>query len=314
MIFVSASVFHKVGLLDILKSIDKDTQLFLEGDPVKQISGAHQQVYLYVELGKDEALNQKMLRALSKRPVKTWAILDPYGLYQDVSELFHAGAFDYLGPSFKKQLPEKARLKKALVWAGWEPEAKPRILTEDFNPAKPLVGKEYRFCFLLVDLYRPENLRSQLGDKGLALFRNHFKLFLEKLCQDNGGLLWIQQEFTFLVAFPPKSIQAAVFLGLKLLLSRSIHCIEIFNLRFFLDLRVSLHLGMASWQPPGKTGQIVSDAINSLFHLGMKNTPPNTFSFTQEGYEVVSPKIKSLLKNVGEFEGRQIYQTPVFSL
>ncbi len=314
MILVSSSVFGKMGLIDILKTLDKDTRVLTEGDVVKQISSAHEQALVFVEWVKDETLNQKLLRALMKRPAKTWAILDPYGLQQDPASLFHLGAFDYLGPEFKKQLPEKARLKKALGWAGWEPEVKPRIQMADFDPVKPLMGKDYRFCFLLVDFYKPENLRNQLGDKGVALFRNRYKNFLEKLCQDNGGVLWIQQEFTFLVAFSPKSIEMAVFVGLKLLLSRSLHCIEVFDLRFFVDLRVSMHIGTAPWQPPGRTGQVVSDSINSLFHLGMKRTPANAFSITEDCRDLLPPKVKNLFQNVGEYEGRQILQTPVFLL
>jgi len=313
MIYCFSTIFVKLGFIEELMKIDKDVSLYDLAEFTKVLKKIKDHEIIYVEFSKIPEENQKILKSLGKRPSKSWAVLDPFGVQNDPAELFHLGAFDYLGPQFNKQPVEISRLKKALLWAGWVKSSKVQTEKyEDFKLTKLTVNKEYRMFFLLIDLYNPDNLRKKLGEKGVAQFCSVFQDFLKQMCVENGGVLWIQQEFSFLLVFPPSSVENAVFLGLKLITSRSLFSIEKFDLKFILDIRASFHFGTAPWQEPGKTGNVVSDSINSLFHLGLKRAAANTLTFTENCLDSLPHRIKNLTKQIGEFEGRKIYQMPIF--
>jgi len=71
--------------------------------------------------------------------------------------------------------------------------------------------------------------------------------------------------------------------------------------------RIAMHIGNTVYQPRGKTGTIISDCINSLFHLGQKYTDEDGLFITENIYSFLNEKTKKLFIKVKPFEGRQIY-------
>ncbi|HAK46481.1 MAG TPA: hypothetical protein DCO79_11260, partial [Spirochaeta sp.] len=59
-------------------------------------------------------------------------------------------------------------------------------------------------------------------------------------------------------------------------------------------LKVSMHLGTTTWKARGKTGTIISDSLNSIFHLGTKYTPLNEMDITEEVYNELPAGIQKM--------------------
>jgi hypothetical protein len=56
------------------------------------------------------------------------------------------------------------------------------------------------------------------------------------------------------------------------------------------------------------TGEIVSESLNSVFHLGKKFTRPSQFFISAEAMGLVPERLKGLCVPVGRYEGRKIFR------
>jgi hypothetical protein len=93
--------------------------------------------------------------------------------------------------------------------------------------------------------------------------------------------------------------------GLRILLSSIFYDVEESLLPGRLSFRMALSLGATVYHEHD-TGRIVSDAINSIFHLGQRFTPPGQFLLTAEAYDLVPPALREFFLPSGTFEGRRI--------
>jgi hypothetical protein len=76
----------------------------------------------------------------------------------------------------------------------------------------------------------------------------------------------------------------------------------------------ALHYGVINYKQPGKTGTIISDAVNFIFHLGAKKAEPGRLTISGDLPDVTVPEnLKDLFIPAGEYEGRKIWQTKKFS-
>lgn len=289
----------------------------LESESLERLQEYHKpqpEDFTYVEIPKESQGGERILRVLRKFPTLRWAVMDWYGSISDCAQLFHEGAFDYFGEEYAQEPPTVARIRRGLTWAGWDSQGDGQIevMAESFDPATAKVGKTYRFLFLLVHIPLRDATRKRLGEKGLTQLRERFLQLLGQLAEEGQGVLWIQQELTFLLAYPPTQVRAALALGLRLVASRSLVSLEQLGLDFILDVRVNYDFGTASWQKPGETGQVIADAINFLFHLGIKRAPDNALTFSEESLESLPQRLRALLVREGDYEERNLFRTPVF--
>ena len=58
----------------------------------------------------------------------------------------------------------------------------------------------------------------------------------------------------------------------------------------------------------GDTGRIVSDAVNSIFHLGRRFTRAGQFLLTGDAAELVPPRFAASSSLPGSYEGRRIHR------
>ena len=170
-------------------------------------------------------------------------------------------------------------------------------------------GREYTFFMLFTEMSLPADWKTKSGSVHLNQLKQTFQSVAEKYSSECGGRLWIWNEYGGLILFPYTGRSCSpVIPGIKLMLNRALISIEDFNLHIPISLRVSMHLGNTTWKARGKTGTIISDSINSIFHLGTKYTPLNDMDITEDLYKALPPKLQSLFTEDGTFEERKIYR------
>lgn len=266
--------------------------------------------FLYIEEPLDLADAKKLYRFLSKQDLY-WGLLDPLGRVDDPAELFFFGACDYLSPvTFAQPLP-LARFKRMCQWGFPESIAAPDVAEKEETPwdwNQALTGQEYQFFFLLISLGDVPALKKRFGETRFNQLRNEFRTWLGRVSAEEGGQLWMDMDTSFLVLFPDTGSFSPLVFGFKTLLARMHLGFEYFRINQPLDLVMATHRGTATWRPPGDTGTVVSDAINSVFHLGQKFAPLNTLSMTSDCLTLVPPSFRDLLVEAGNYEGRSIHR------
>ncbi|GEM_PF-6748675 len=312
MVYIFSSVFAKEGSFDVLvQGKNPSAVLFTPSECQTSLKKLKSGDLVYYEAGKDLEENKKVFRALQKQTAAVWGILDPYGVVEDTAQLFHSGCSDYLGTKMRKIPMKKTRFTTVMDYAGVSMEEPVIKGIPSFTPSQATIGKEYAFTFLLVEVADQSGFKRALGETKLTKFRSSFVQFLNGTFQESGGVLWMQQEFSFLIAYPEKEVTSAVSTGLKLILSRSLLSLESFQLNHVIQFQCALHKGTAPWQKPGETGKVISDAVNSIFHLGQKRAVKNTLTLTQDCLNDFPQRLTPLLISEGEYEGRNIYRLPI---
>jgi len=270
--------------------------------------------FLYWEVPQDESEMKKGLKLLSKREDLLWGILDPQGQVKDPADLFFNGACDYLGiPNFPETLG-LPRFNRMIQWGTRGDDQE--VLDSDSSPApspgfnlqQVVPGQEYSFFFLLVTISDVPGLKKRFGDKRFHQLVSDFQTWLGWSVQEEGGQIWMEMDTSFLILFPDHQSTTGIIYGFKTLLARLHLGFEYFRLERPLDLTLAAHRGTSAWQPPGKTGTVVSDAVNSIFHLGQKYAPVNTLSMTENCLAFVPETFKDMIIPVGSYEGREIFR------
>jgi hypothetical protein len=76
----------------------------------------------------------------------------------------------------------------------------------------------------------------------------------------------------------------------------------------------ALHYGSISYKPPGKTGTLVSDAVNAIFHLGFKKAESGRLTFSSDIPDGSIPgSLQDCFVPAGVFEGLNIWHSRKFS-
>ena len=167
-------------------------------------------------------------------------------------------------------------------------------------------GKEHSFAFLFVEVDDAEELKKRHEPENLVNAMETFRAFIERIVQQYGGRLWMWGRFGGLALFPLSTpTSAAPLCGLRILLSRVFYDVDESLLPGSLSFHMALSVGTTVYQK-GDTGRIVSDGVNSIFHLGRKYAQPGQFLMTAEACELAPPELRGHMVPGGSFEGRRI--------
>ena len=264
----------------------------------------------------------KNLNYFVKKDSTPRIVLDRRNAIHDPADLLMKGC-DYINGHLMKTGIKPARLNRytdffhSISDTGEDPEASDsvqkqgdpkRIISE--NGWKDIKsGKEYTFIMLFAEMSIPSEWKKKSGNVHLNQLKNTFQSVAERISAQCGGKLWIWNEYGGLILFPYTG-QACVPVipGIKMMMNRVLISIEDFQLHTPVNFRVSMHIGETKWKARGNTGTIISDSINSIFHLGTKYTPLNNMDITADLYDELPAGIKSLFSKAGTFEGREIYR------
>ena len=269
----------------------------------------------------------------------SWGIIDPKGSIKDPAGLFFEGAADYLGADFfKSSKPiEQKRLKAASQWrsalAGSNeaekaeqekskgtrglPKTGVKLPSASLFPGwkNMKTGKTLPFYLLYCSLKGQVALNSRLGEKAYTQLHQRFLAYLYQNFQNSEGLIWMDSGKDCLFLLPPKAknAESAITACIRMLISAPLVAMEVLGLTIPVSFVFTLHYGSISYSPPGKTGSVVSDAVNYVFHLGPKKAETGRFTISGEVPDGSVPKVlEDCFISAGEYEGRKIWHTKKF--
>jgi hypothetical protein len=261
-----------------------------------------------------------------------WGIVDPKGESPDPAAFFFEGASDYIGPGLIKNGWDKKRLMAALSWrkdGSLETAAPPAVsgISENGGSRKFPGGKfegwksirtgtTAPFLFLFFSLSGTSKIRAHLGERAITVVQNRLRDTLHQNLQESQALLWMESDFSSLFLIPPRApnAKAAVEASLRMIAGCRLTGIEKLGLSTPVDFTFALHYGKTVFRAPGKTGTIVSDAVNYIFHLGNKKAEPGRLTISAEvGDEAVPDGLKNLFTAAGIYEGLPIRHSRRFS-
>jgi class 3 adenylate cyclase len=169
-------------------------------------------------------------------------------------------------------------------------------------------GHEHSFAFLFIEVDEAEDLKKRHEPENLASAMATFREFVERIVAQHGGRLWMWSRFGGLVLFPlHEPTPFAPICGLRILLTSIFYDVEESLLPGRLSFRMALSVGSTVYHD-GDTGRIVSDAVNSIFHLGRRFTRPGQFVLTADAHDLVPPQLRGYFTPAGAYEGRRIHR------
>jgi len=177
------------------------------------------------------------------------------------------------------------------------------------------VGSEGTFFFLFVSLSAKASLRSLMGAAAYSSYKNRLRDLLQQGFREANALLWMETEDTNLFLIPSRAANCriAIEAALKMILNSRIIGMDKLGLSTPVEFSFALHYGKTTFRSPGKTGEIISESVNYVFHLGTKKAEAGRLTISDEVDEEAFPEgLLDLFSPAGVFEGIPIRQSKRF--
>ncbi len=257
------------------------------------------------------------IRLLGSNTELVYGLIDAGRRISDPARAFHDGAVDYLDRPALRQGIDGRRL--ARVWGYSRRAARP--LAPDLKPrsaaraayipsgsdwSQVSAGREYTFYLMFIELDGKEEMERKYGMRNLGIALSSFRSYIESSVKPYQGRIWIWASFGGLILFPFDGRECPVLSGLfRLVMFKHLYDIEESSFPNFLSYRLALHLDNLVYSERN-VGSVVSDGLNSVFHLGQRFARPGGFYLTEEALRFGPPVLKPFFLEAGEFEGRRI--------
>jgi hypothetical protein len=277
-------------------------------------------VLCYVDLSApDDRVLRRCLKILAARENCAYGLIDAGRKVKDVARVFHEGAVDYIDRQGLKKGVDMARLRRVRGFLqGAQPglleraaakvraQRKEGYLLSGSDWSGVVAGREYTFCMMFVELDGKEQMEKNYGAENLSLALASFRSYIEGFVKTFGGRLWIWYSFGGLVLFPFNGDNCpALTCAFRLMLFKHFYDIEGSHFPIFLSFRVALHIGNTHYVETN-TGNVVSDGLNAIFHLGQQYAGPGGCYATEEVMRFAHPALPPYFVESGVFEGRKI--------
>ena len=288
--------------------------------------------FLYFDAtGLDAAAVRRCVNVLEEMRPYRFGVVDLTGGVDDVAELFHRRAADYIGPALAAHGVSTARLRRVVEYAAGQGDDSDLVRLEhgiaglgdvaadaeadpypdasgpDWNRVRS--GAEYTFLMLYAGLDRIGDLSRKSSAGLLAELRKRFVAILEEYFGPYGARMWMWKEDHGLMLFPFDGESADACLpAIRLMINRVLINTEQLCAYGEIGWRLALHVGRTVYRANGDTGSIVAADVNFLFHLGSRYLEAGTFSVTQPVHGLLPARIRPLLNHRGSFESVHVYQ------
>ncbi|HKJ86356.1 MAG TPA: hypothetical protein VKA06_09795 [Spirochaetia bacterium] len=275
--------------------------------------------FLYLDAdGTDVRTLKRRIKSLRDARPYRYGIIDPGGNVADVAELFHHAAADYVSKPLLGAGVSTARLRRVV-------EFEPVPVVRNANDHVPehenhqifpsgtdwtsvRDGEEYTFLMLYAGIDEAGDLRRKSSEAFLGSLRKSFSSMLENAFADFNARVWMwkEDEGLLLMPFDGRQIDAMIP-ALRQVLNRAPINVDEFSQYGELSWRLALHLGNTTYRSGGRTGSIVSESLNFLFHLGSQFVDPGGLAVTAPCYALIPEPVRPLLNHRGEFESVHVY-------
>lgn len=259
------------------------------------------------------------LRLIGKNEHAAYGLIDPGRAFDDAAEAFHRGAADYLdraalrgGITAKRLQRVQGYVQSALarplrreLWAAQKGRGA-RYIPSGTDWAGVTPEREYTFSLIFIELDGKEEMEKKYGMKNLSIALSSFRSYIENAVRPYNGRLWIWSSFGGIALFPFDGIECpALTCAFRLMLFKHLYDIEVSRFPNFLSLRLVLDIGNIVYTERN-AGNVISDTLNSIFHLGQQFATPGNFYVTEEALRFGYPALKSFFTDANHFEGRRI--------
>lgn len=247
-----------------------------------------------------------------------WGIVDPKGAVADPAAIFHDDGSDYIGPKLLKDGLEASRFSRVADYANppiASPGADGQGAEEAFPGWKALKPGEYReFFFLYAAIADAIGIKPNIGDKRFGTLRERFLTCLNQGLADADALAWMLSDSGILFLLPASESKARTALQacLRLCLNAPIVGYESFGLESPFEFVFALHRGTSTFLPPGKTGTLVSEDVNYIFHLGTKKAEPGRVYVSAPALQAIPERFSAHFLPAGRFEGFEVSKSRKF--
>ncbi len=301
---------------------------------------------LYYDLeGESQFVRERTLRFLTKGPEHAVGVIDSTEEVPDPAELFHIGAVDYIGPGVLEDGVGPRRVRRAVTLfeqaygsngsgddaadsatgttdgpdADWQgttvvlsAEAKQR--TRSYRPSgldwqRVFVSQEYTFLMLYSELDIDGDLRRIWSTHRIEGLAAKFRGYLERELTGYGAHSWIWSDTACLFLIPFDGERCPLVRDcVRLMLSQTLMAVERLSLSHAVGFRLALTVGDTIYEDRGRTGDIISDSVNFVFHLGRKYLEAGQLLVDEEALWLADPQLHKLFSFAGRYEGRELYR------
>lgn len=185
-----------------------------------------------------------------------------------------------------------------------------RYSESDWSAIEP--DTEYTFWFAFVSLNASRELAGQQSTEQSARLVAAFQQALDRYFAPVGGKIWMWKDFSGLVLFPfDGTTWKPVLAAYRFILNQNLVNAEDLGLSVPISFQIALDIGNTTYREAGKTGTIISDSVNYIFHLGQKFAPQGALTITSQIIPFLPERMTPLIIPMGKFEGRLVYRLRV---
>lgn len=301
--------------------IERSKKFILQHHPCAELTKVVKKLragsFVYYDIANNtQEETKRAVKYLESCETLQFGIIDPRGMSSDIASYFHQGASDYIGKLLiKDQITEKRLL--TVVDFGTEKQKrgrreeeeveKPHYILSGDNWKEVKVGSEYSFIIMFLELDDASRLKKVYNRDQHDTLLQRFQDYISYVTESNEGRIWMSMDTAWLLLFPFNGKRCSPLLTcFRMMLDRNIMSAEDIGFNILLSFRIVLHIGKTVYKKRGDTGHIVSDSINSVFHLGQKYAEPGGFYMTQEVFPFIPKGLDDYFLTAGEYEGREI--------
>lgn len=271
----------------------------------------------YLDLtGLSKAQRTRYKKMIYKEEEYCICLIDTAKGEEDIAEWFHNGACDFVIAENQTKI-NKARI--ATVWDFFKSkfESDEGFYDEDLydhdfsgtNWANVIPGNTYIFALLYVEFDNHEQLKIKLGkdlyQETLQIFSNHIQSTYLKI----NGRVWMWNETHGVILFPYDGKNCeAILETFRMRLNTVLTAIERYGSNILPTYKMILHAGETTYADRGRTSNIISPTLNTLFHLGQRYAQQNSFYLTGTLYKNIPKGLESCFVEESSYEGVNIYR------
>jgi hypothetical protein len=289
---------------------------------VKAIKKTDVATLIYVDPGGAAIHLETMLSLASKNNNVLLGVIDPKSKVKNVMDLIHRGVVDYISAKeiprelvprrFKKTINfiKKFRIESTLLsrakqlreanGSGYIP------VLHGWKDIKP--GHEYTFSIMFIEMDEREEMENRYGMRNLSKALAVFRAYIDKNVVSFGGKIWLWSHFGGVALFPFNANECnSILCGFRIFMGKHLHDAEESHFPNFISFRLALHLGNLFYQETNK-GEVISDSLNTVFHLGQKYAEPGHFYMTEDIFKYGPSGLKPFFRETNSYENRMIYR------
>lgn len=216
---------------------------------------------------------------------------------RDPAGLMHRGYVDVISIAQLKEDSEK-RLSQVLFYLNQEQGEK--LVEESWDDF--VEGKVYPFLFFFIELDHAQHLKNKLGIVRYQKVCDYFKRSLEDWLEHHQGLIWMWQNEGGLILFPAVKDPGPVVGAVRYFINRPINQVGWFSSSLNLTYHGVFSHSQAEYRSKGTTGGIISDHLNTFFHLTKKCSEPGRLYLKEDTLELLKESFQTYFTQVKEIE------------